>query len=76
MELELVIVIVGSFITLGLSINAFFLRGISIDLNTVKIELAKMIERSNAKEARIENLERSEREIFERLNILEREVLK
>ena len=76
MKLEIVITIVGAFVTLGLTVNAFFLRGIFLDLNAVKIELAKMFERSNAKEERLSNLERNEREVFERLNILEREVLK
>ena len=76
MNLSVIISIVGAFITLGLTVNAFFLRGIFIDLNAVKIELAKMFERSSAKELRLENLERNEREIFDRLNLLEREVMK
>ena len=76
MNLEIIISVVGACVTLGLTINAFFLRGIFLDLNAVKVELAKMFERSTAKELRLENLERNEREIFDRLNILEREILK
>jgi hypothetical protein len=75
-SLEIIISAVGACVTLGLTINAFFLRGIFLDLNAVKVELAKMFERSSAKELRLENLERNEREIFDRLNLLEREVLK
>ena len=76
MNMEVVISIVGAFGTFALSINAYFLRGIFQDLNTVKIELAKMVERSDAKEERISKIEVNEKEIFDRLNILEREVLK
>ena len=76
MKLEIVISVVGAFGTIALTINAYFLRGIFHDLNAVKIKLAEMGARSESKELRIENLERNEREIFDRLNILEREVLK
>lgn len=76
MKLELLVAIVGAFGTLALTINAFFLRGIFIDLNDVKIKLAQISARSESKEARLQNLERNEREFFDRLNIVEREVLK
>lgn len=76
MKMEIVLSIVGAFGTLGLTINAFFLRGIFMDLNTVKIEIAKMVTRSEGKEERIKRIEENEKEIFERLNIIEREVLK
>lgn len=76
MKLEMIISIVGFFGTLALTINAFFLRGIFQDLNDVKIKLAEMTAFSASKEKRITDLEINEKEIFERLNILEREVLK
>lgn len=38
--------IVGVFITLGISINAFFLKGIYSELNAVKIQMATIL--SNA----------------------------
>ena len=76
MKLEMIISIVGFFGTLALTINAFFLRGIFQDLNAVKIKLAEMTAFSASKEKRITDLEINEKEIFERLNILEREVLK
>ena len=75
MSMEIIAVIVsifGFFITLALGVNAFFLRGIFLDLNAVKISMATMFERGNAKEKRIEKIEINEREIFERINKLER----
>ena len=74
--MEIVLSIVGVFGTVGLTINAFFLRGIFLDLNAVKIQLAEMSARGEGKQKSIDNLEANQKEIFERLNIIEREVLK
>ena len=74
MKIEVVLSIIGGFGTLGLTVNAFFLRGIFIDLNTVKVRLAEMSARSESKELRIANLETSDKEIFERLNRIERSI--
>lgn len=68
MGLELVLSIVGAFGVLALGVNGYFLRGIFQDLTTVKIHLATMSARSEAKEKRIDNLEAHVKEIFERLN--------
>jgi len=76
MKIEMMLMIIGSFGTLALSINAFFLRGIYLDLNAVKIKLVEISTRGEAKERRIEELEKNQKEIFDRLNIIEREVLK
>lgn len=72
MKMELVLSIVGSFLVIALGINAFFLRGIFSDLTLLKVELARMIERSDAKEARLDKLEINEKDIFNRLNALEK----
>jgi len=74
--ISLVLSIVGVFLVFGLGINGFFLRGIFKDLNDVKVKLAEMSARSEGKEERIKNLESNQKEIFERMNILEREILK
>lgn len=72
----MVLSIVGAFGVLALSINAFFLRGIYGDLNTVKIQMARAFERSDAKEKRIEVLELTQKEIIDRLTMVEREVVR
>lgn len=55
--MELVLAIVGSFGTLALSINAFFLKGIYTDLNDVKIKMAQIFENAKNKDKRISALE-------------------
>ena len=73
MSTDIVILVVGGFVTLALGINAFFLRGIFKDLGDVKINIAKIFERSKAKEKRIVDNEEDIKEIFKRLNKLESE---
>ena len=55
--MELVLAIVGSFGTLALSINAFFLKGIYTDLNDVKIKMAQIFENAKNKDKRISAIE-------------------
>jgi len=51
LAVTLIISLVGAFISLCLVVNAFFLRGIFEDLNTVKIKIAELfIELTNRKE--------------------------
>lgn len=76
MNMELLLSIVGAFLVMGLGINAFFLRGIFQDLNEVKIKLAQIFVKAAHEEKEREELKANQKEIFERLNILEREVLK
>lgn len=76
LQMEIILSIVGGFGTVALTINAFFLRGIFVDMNAVKIKLAEMSARSEGKQKSIDVLEANQKEIFERLNIIEREVLK
>lgn len=73
MSEEVMLSVVGSFIGIGLTINAFFLKGILSELSFVKIEIAKLSTRSESKEERLDKLEANEKEIFERLNKLEKQ---
>lgn len=71
-SLDILLTIFGCFVTVGLSINAYFLRGILQDLNEVKIKLAIINTQAESKEVRIFNSERDIRDIYERLNSIER----
>ena len=74
--IAVILTVVGVLITLALGVNAFFLKGIFSDLNEVKVQLAEISTRGEAKESRIKKLEENETTIFERLNKLERDILK
>lgn len=43
MNLEPILIIVGSFTTIGLAINAFFLKGIYTEITGLKVDIAKSI---------------------------------
>lgn len=70
--------ILGTLSLIALAVNAFFLRGIFSDLGAVKIQLAEISTRSDeknkAKEKRLDDLEKNEKEVFRRLNDLEKKV--
>ena len=66
--------IVGACGTMALSVNAAFLRGIFQDLNTVKIEIARIGERSDSKVKRIEDLEINQKELYNKINNIERKI--
>ncbi len=72
MQNEIVLSVVGCFIVLTLGVNAFFLKGILEDLNDVKLKLTEWITRAESKEKRITDLEVNQKEIYGRLNKLER----
>jgi len=74
MNPAVLITIVGSFLTVMLGINAFFLRGIYSDINDVKINMATIIANSKNKEKRLDDLEGNQKEIFHRLQELEKQV--
>jgi len=67
--------VIGVFITIGLSINAFFLRGIFVDLNDLRVRFAEIATNGKNTARRIENLEDTEKEIFHRLNKLEQRAI-
>ncbi len=72
MNLSIILSIVGAFGVLALGINGYFLRGIFQDINAVRVVLAAMGAHGEAKEKRIDTLEANQKEIFERLNKVER----
>ena len=74
MNTDTLLSIIGAFLVLALGINGFFLRGIFRDLNNLRVDLAKMYERAKAKEKRIQELEDNEKDLFERINKLEKEI--
>ena len=73
MSMEAVLSIVGGFLVVVGAVNAFFLKGILSDLNAVKIELAKIAARNEDKSRRLLDVEANQKEIFIRLNKLEKE---
>ncbi|MHA1591596.1 MAG: hypothetical protein ACTSUP_03905 [Candidatus Heimdallarchaeaceae archaeon] len=58
MSYELLLSIIGTFGTMALLINGYFLRGIFQDMNEIKVKLAAMTARSEDKERRISLLEK------------------
>lgn len=71
---EITLGIIGTFGTLALSINAFFLRGIFKDLNAVKITLAEIITGSKDKQKRLEKTEKEIETIREKFHALNNEI--
>lgn len=61
--MELMLSIIGVFIALGLTVNAFFLRGIFADLGAVKVNIAEIFENSKNKDSRIDALEAEIKEL-------------
>lgn len=68
MRVDLILSIVGVFGVLALGVNGFFLRGIFQDLNAVRVQLAELSARGEAKEKRIADLERNERDLYHNVN--------
>lgn len=69
--MESTVSIVGTFLTIMLGINAFFLRGIYFDLGDVKIKMASIFENSKSKERRLNDLETTVKELEVRIRNLE-----
>lgn len=66
--------IVGVFITLSLSINAIILKGIYHELILLKLSTNSLIVDSVNREKRISNCEENDKEIFQRINKIEKQV--
>jgi len=73
-SIEKIIIIIGSFVTIIGSINAFFLKGIYNELNQVKINMVQIATESNAKEYRIQRLESEALKFREELRHIERRI--
>lgn len=71
MDVSIIVTIVGSFITLALIINGFFLRGIYAKQIEIELKLTKLWVRKEDITRRVGELEINEKEIFKRLNKLD-----
>lgn len=78
--LLLILSIIGALIAIGIAGNAFFLKGIFADLNDVKLNIARIFERSKHNDEvvdqlrkRIENTEDNVSSLKERVHSLEGE---
>lgn len=74
-NIERIIGILGVFITVIGSINAFFLKGIYSEISEVKIQMVQIATESKAKELRIVRLESKFDNMEKQVNDLSREVL-
>ena len=68
-------IILGTFITIALSINAFFLEGIYTKQNEIEIKVAQLLVKEEVKSKAIEELKLADKEILKRLNRVERKIL-
>lgn len=62
MSIEALLVIVGGFATLGISINAFFLKGIYSQINDVNVRMSGLISNAEHTNHEIERIEKSNSE--------------
>jgi len=72
--LGLILTVIGVFVTVGLSINAFFLRGIFVDLNDLRVRFAEIATNGKNTARRIDNIENNMKEVFSRLNNAEKRI--
>jgi len=63
MSIEAVITIVGGFITLGLTVNAFFLKSLMGSQNKIEVELAAISVKIENYNIRIDDLEHKVRKL-------------
>lgn len=66
--------IVGAFITLALTVNGFFLKGIYSELGSVKVQLATMSAHAEDKSMRIQKIETKQDKFEKRISELEKVV--
>ena len=57
MNVELLLVVLGSFLSVILAINGFLLRSIHADLGDVKVQMATIFTSSGSREVRLTNVE-------------------
>lgn len=66
-----ILAIIGVCISIGLAINAFFIRDLVEKLTQVRIGVGIMTSKTEATEKRIDTAENNQRDIFNRLHKLE-----
>lgn len=64
--------IVGAFVALALSVNAYFIKQLVDSINQVKIQTAILIKESTYTDRRLNDIEVNQKEIFKRLNDVEK----
>ncbi len=64
--------IVGSFVSIGLGLNAYFIKQLVDSIQDVKVNIATIFSETKHLERRINTAEDNQREIFSRLNIIEK----
>ena len=76
--IQIIVVIVGAFISLALVVNAFFLKAILIEMHNIKLDIVKIFESIKFSamsvlnlEARIVKLEKESKEIHDRMHSVE-----
>ena len=63
MDATLILTIVGSLLSIAMTVNAFLLKGIMSSQNKVEVELAKLLIKVENYSTRIENLEHKFRKL-------------
>jgi len=63
MNLALIISIIGAFLTIGLTINGFFLKGIMESQSKVELDIAKLMVKVESYSGRIDSLEHNFRKL-------------
>lgn len=63
MELTIILGVIGAIITVGITINGFFLKGIMTSQNIMQVELARVIVKIESYNGRLETLEHSFRKL-------------
>lgn len=63
MDITTILSITGAIITVGITINGFFLKGIMVSQNTMQVELARVIVKIESYNGRLEVLEHNFRKM-------------
>jgi len=63
MELTIILSIIGAIMTVGITINGYFLKGIMTSQNIMQVELAKVIVKIESYSTRLESLEHNVRKL-------------
>ena len=71
-HLTFLISVLSVLATILLACNAYFIKGLLDSLNQVRIQTAILIERSGSSDEKIKDLEANQKEIFKRINELEK----
>jgi hypothetical protein len=68
------VIAVGTFISVALAVNGYFIKSLLESLNQVKIQTAQLIERSDSKEVRLKAVEEDIRILRDKIHEVEKKV--